>query len=59
MTIPKYYCSKCKKFKNVFEVKTKNEFDGRCNLWWKECRYCHEQVDETKDILLNLANSAK
>ena len=54
MGIPKYYCWKCKQFKNMLQVKPKSKFTGLCTLWWIECKYCHEEVYKTKDILLDL-----
>jgi hypothetical protein len=46
----KYYCPKCKKFKNRFQLKLKDD----TRSYWLECRWCHEQVKLTEEVLLEV-----
>lgn len=54
--IPRFYCENCEKFKTRFQVRKREEHVW---LWHWECRWCHKEVDETKDLLVDVIKREK
>ncbi len=45
--IKKFYCPTCQKLKRRYEVKIQDD----TRTWWYECKWCHEPVEFTNDVL--------